>query len=63
MMLNDSREPFGRLVNDVWNTWPGAIKSLAWEDLTEDVKELFMRIGKALYDAGFQAGADSVTHV
>lgn len=62
-MLSDPREPFGRMVNDVWNTWPDAIISLGWEDLTDDIKELCMSIGQALYDAGFQAGADSVTHV
>jgi hypothetical protein len=62
-MLSDPREPFGRMVNDVWNTWPGAITSLEWEDLTDDIKELCMSVGQALYDAGFQAGADSVTHV
>jgi hypothetical protein len=32
------------------------------EDLGRDVKERFMQVGKAVYDAGFQAGADSVNH-
>lgn len=59
-MLSDPREPIGRMVNDVWNAWLGAITSLAWEDLTDDIKELCMSVGQALYDAGFQAGADSV---
>jgi hypothetical protein len=53
----DPREDLGRLARDLWaEGWAFAM----WEDLGRDVKERFMQIGKAVYDAGFQAGADSV---
>jgi hypothetical protein len=53
----DPREDLGRLARDLWaEDWAFA----EWEDLGRDVKERFMQLGKAVYDAGFQAGADSV---
>jgi hypothetical protein len=53
----DPREDLGRMARDLWAEG-GAFA--CWEDLAFEVKERFMRIGKAIYDAGFQAGADSV---
>lgn len=53
----DPREDLGRMARDLWAE-SGAFA--AWEDLAFEVKERFMRIGKAVYDAGFHAGADSV---
>lgn len=55
----DPREDLGRLARDVW---ADSSAFAEWEDLGRDVKERFMQIGKAVYDAGFQAGADSVNH-
>jgi hypothetical protein len=55
----DPREDLGRLARDVWADNSAFAE---WEDLGRDVKERFMQIGKAVYDAGFQAGADSVNH-
>lgn len=56
----DPREDLGRLARDLWAENDDFAQ---WEDLGPDVKERFMAIGKAVYDAGFQAGADSVNHV
>ena len=69
-MLNDlktnHRESLGRMVSDIWNEWlknqhpdiaPQDI--LPWEELPDSEKELNMLIGEALYNAGFEAGADS----
>ena len=53
----DPREDLGRMARDLWAEG-GAFAE--WEDLGRNVKERFMQIGKAIYDAGFQAGADSV---
>lgn len=65
----DPREDLGRLVRDIWIEWaqqqpsPKPSWLVPWENLTSSDKEVDMCIGKALYDAGFQAGADSVHHV
>jgi hypothetical protein len=53
----DPREDFGRMARDLWAE--GGTFA-CWEDLSFEVKERFMRIGKAIYDAGFHAGADSI---
>lgn len=60
----DSQEDLGKLV---WATWKETDVPLPvdirWESLPPSYKHVFAAIGKALYDAGFQAGADSVNHV
>jgi hypothetical protein len=53
-------EDLGRLVLDIWGKADGI--EINWDDMHSDVQEMYVSIGKALYDAGFQAGADSVKH-
>lgn len=57
----DPREDLGKLV---WATWKETDVPLPvdirWESLPPSYKHVFATIGKALYDAGFEAGADSV---
>lgn len=53
----DPREDLGRLARDLWAE---GCAFAEWEDLGRDVKERFMQLGQSVYDAGFQAGADSV---
>lgn len=54
-------EALGRLL---WETWKESDVPLPydirWESLPPTYKRVFIRIGKALYAAGFEAGADSV---
>jgi hypothetical protein len=65
-MTMTNNEDLGRLVRDVWIEWaqeqptPKPSWLVCWENLAPQDKEVDMRIGKALYDAGFEAGADSV---
>ncbi len=54
-------EDLGRMVNDICNESDelgGFV--VKWEDLPGTDKEVAIRIGRVVYDAGFQAGADSV---
>lgn len=52
-----TREDLGRLARDVWAEGADFVN---WEDLDPGVKERLMDIGTALYNTGFEAGADSV---
>ena len=61
------REALGRMVNDTWNKWlrnqhPDITPqdTLPWDELPDSEKELNKLIGEALYNAGFEAGADSI---
>ena len=54
-------EDLGRMVNDTWNGVEG-FGTCVWEHMNNDDKRAYIAIGRALYDAGFQAGADSVSH-
>lgn len=54
-----SNEQFGRMVNDAWNEHdPDSYRP--WDSVSEEERKAYGAIGKALYDAGFEAGADSM---
>lgn len=61
----EPRELLGRLVRQVWVQWareqPDAKPSwlLSWEELDDGQREADMRIGAALFDAGFRAGREA----
>lgn len=46
------------MVEQAWREVKSGVSQ--WEHLTPCRRSLLARIGKTLYDAGFQAGADSV---
>jgi hypothetical protein len=54
--MND--EDLGKMVLDVWGKADGL--EINWNGMHSDVQEMYVSVGKALYDAGFQAGADSM---
>lgn len=69
MTLADPAEPrelVGRLVRQAWLEWareqPGPKPSwlLPWEELDDGQREADMRIGAALFDAGYRAGRESL---
>lgn len=59
----EPRELAGRLVRQVWVEWarqqpdPKPSWLLPWEELDDAQQEVDMRIGAALFDAGYRAGA------
>lgn len=59
----EPREPAGRLVRQVWVEWaqeqpdPKPSWLLPWEELDDGQREVDMRIGTALFDAGYRAGS------
>lgn len=66
MMPGDPAEPrelVGRLVRQVWVRWareqpdPKPSWLRPWEELDDDQREADMRIGAALFDAGYQAAS------
>lgn len=60
----EPRELVGRLVRQVWVQWareqpdPKPSWLLPWEGLDDGQREADMRIGAALFDAGYRAGAN-----
>jgi hypothetical protein len=60
----EPRELVGRLVRQVWVQWareqpdPKPSWLLAWEERDDGQREVDMRIGAALFDAGYRAGTD-----
>jgi hypothetical protein len=62
-MLSDPREPLGRFAYETWWGEDHPIAYPSWETLHPAQQDGWCRAAQALYDAGFQAGADSVTHV
>lgn len=59
-----TREDLGRLVHQVWDEWAkecsGSTKTITWNQIGDEEREIDMRIGEQLYQAGFEAGADSM---
>jgi hypothetical protein len=61
---SEPRELVGRLVRQVWVQWareqpdPKPSWLLPWEDLDDGQREADMRIGAALFDAGYRAGTN-----
>jgi hypothetical protein len=58
----EPRELVGRLVHQVWLEWMkeqlgiAAPADVPWENLAGPLRELFMRIGAALFEKGRDAG-------
>ena len=58
----EPRELLGRLVRQVWVQWaqeqpePKPSWLVGWDQLDDGQREVDMRIGKALFDAGYRAG-------
>jgi hypothetical protein len=61
----EPRELVGRLVRQVWAQWaqeqpdPKPSWLLGWDELDDGQREVDMRIGAALFDAGYRAARES----
>ena len=56
----DPREDLGKLAHQWCREHNPGQYRLLWGELSSEDREIFIGMGSALYDAGFQAGADSV---
>jgi hypothetical protein len=57
--MSIDKEALGKMVNDIWNGLEG-FGTCTWEYLDDENKRAYSEIGQALWQAGFEAGADSV---
>lgn len=59
-----TNEDLGKMMWETWKETDAPLPyNIRWESLPPTYKSVFMKIGKTLYTAGFEAGADSVNHV